>query len=338
MSGLISGFSISFLYRQWIKSAGLVLLLATSAVRAQVTTPQILATTVAGLPSCLDYCFVGVCFWLRCTPFGCTTETTLRIKHNNPDIVASVYDNAGQNPWVEMLPISQAANLTLLAQMGPLASGGRSTGKRSTHEDLLFKEAELMGSPAQLINNTIIQAVPYVCPSESTPYFPYFLSETDAFAWRSGLTELVYPATYIPGLREVGLWPIQTWGSVHPRQGFLVSPEEPKMAAVTAQRAADIITRSLQPHVYRKIRSFGLPRHVDTPGPTHEKTDQWQMISPVPGQCSAFGRDPTYAEGRGSAHGDFVFQLWRPYTCCIPDPGAVYLFSVEVPVQCPNLF
>jgi hypothetical protein len=65
--------------------------------------------------------------------------------------------------------------------------------------------------------------------------------------------EMFYAASLIPGLREIGNWPLQTWGGVYPRTGWTTQAEEPKAAAVNAQRAGDIVTRDNQPHIYMQI-------------------------------------------------------------------------------------
>ena len=68
----------------------------------------------------------------------------------------------------------------------------------------------------------------------------------DALAWRQEVPEIFYPASLIPGLRELGQWPLHTWGGVYPRTGWTTQAEEPKAAAINAQRAGDIVTLDLQ--------------------------------------------------------------------------------------------
>jgi hypothetical protein len=68
--------------------------------------------------------------------------------------------------------------------------------------------------------------------------------------WRWHVPEEVYPQTWIPGIREIGHFPLNTWGSTYPRGGTATQADEAKMAAVIAQRSADIVTRKNQPHVY----------------------------------------------------------------------------------------
>lgn len=45
-------------------------LLAVTLPATAITTPQIIASALA--PDCLQYRVVGICYWLLCTPFGCT--------------------------------------------------------------------------------------------------------------------------------------------------------------------------------------------------------------------------------------------------------------------------
>jgi hypothetical protein len=67
---------------------------------------------------------VGVCFWLRCSFFGCRVRTSLKVGHYNPDLVVSVYNELGGNPWVEVrssLGIAQRAAATgLLSALFPV--------------------------------------------------------------------------------------------------------------------------------------------------------------------------------------------------------------------------
>ncbi len=57
------------------------LLMAGSAVpaSASLTTPQLVAS--AACPDCIDYRVVGVCYWLLCTPFGCSVKTSVKVRH-----------------------------------------------------------------------------------------------------------------------------------------------------------------------------------------------------------------------------------------------------------------
>ena len=286
------------------------------------TTARLYEAAVTNL-DCLDYCVVGLCFWLRCAPY-CSVETTLRASHRSPDLVVSTYNNSGENPWIEANILSEAIGGSVASVFG--LSGGHSDTDQAhsnqrgaeTHS-LQFSEADVFGG----IGSTFIQwadgALP-ICEADTDFLRPYFISPVDWYPWREGITELRYPATFVPGLREVG-----TWGPVHPRIGFLIQADEPNACAVIAQRAADITTRRRQPHIYSYA---GGPQ-------TNERTDQWQMVHPDVGRtCGPFGRDPNASQGYGGERGRFAWQLWRRYSCCQDNPGAIFLFHISSEQAC----
>ncbi len=89
---------------------------------------------------------------------------------------------------------------------------------------------------------------------------PYLLSTLDAVMWRSGLPESFYPEALTPGLREIGSTTGgNMWGNVYPRSGFVTQVDDYKAAAVVAQRAADVVTRTGQIHVYQPMTASASP-------------------------------------------------------------------------------
>ena len=244
-----------------------------------ITTPQVIAQTTSAALSCMRWMPVGICFWLRCSLSGCSVETSLKVGHYQPDAVVSSYNELGGNPWVEIrstLGVAQqsAAN-GLLGSLLPVpidSAGNRTEGGQGNkdHRNLVFRETDVIGHPVSSLSS-IVASTGYLCNSQTTSFFPYFLSGLDALSWRMEIPEMFYPASLIPGLREIGTWPLQTWGGVYPRTGWTTQSEEPKAAAINAQRAADIATRTGQPHIYvpitggsRRTRSTILPVSAST--------------------------------------------------------------------------
>lgn len=216
-------------------------------------------------------------------------------------------------------------------------------GEDSTENDIedpLIEDITLPdgGSLTEALTGFLSGTGGYLCRSEAVSFVPYFQSIVDAIAWRVGLTELFYPASFIPGLREIGNWPLNTWGSVHPRVGFTASPEDPKAAAVMAQRAADIVTRFAQPHVYVYLGGGNCGSGCTPPGPVIEndpENSRWQMLTPIPEtSCEVFGVNDTasllsWADFKQiDDTQDYAWNLWRRYRCCWPQSG-VFLFAVE---------
>ena len=308
-------------------------LLPVSGYTGTIATPGIMAQTTAGALSCMQWMPIGTCFWLRCRLSGCSVRTSIKVGHFNPDLVISTYNELGGNPWAEIqatLGLAQRAAATgLLGALLPVpvdSAGNRTEGTSARdHQNLVYRETGAIGHPLSSLSG-LVAGVGLLCPSETTSFVPYFQSGLDALSWRQEVPEIFYPASSIPGLREIGTWPLQTWGGVHPRTGWTIQAEEPTAAAINAQRAGDIVTREAQPHVYIPVTASapsGLK--VWSPGPlveTDNATGTWQMLLPEPeASCEVFGTDDLasltgWGGGRVDSEGDYVWNLWRPYTCC----------------------
>ncbi len=271
-------------------------------------------------PNFLEYRVVGICFWLLCTPFGCTVKTSTKVRHFIPELVVSSYATTGNNSWTEMATLSYPISG---------AEGGGNLITPNTHRDNLprFKNVDGIGHPGGWIATQLASQSGYACASGATAFIPYYLSTLDSLAWRHGIPESFYPEALMPGIREIGRQASgNMWGNVYPRQGFLVQPDDFKAAAVMAQRAGDVITRNWQPHVYLPLT----PAKRDgywPPGPIVENdasTHKWQLLYPqVQPTCAIFPSDPVQ-----SADGGYAWSLWRPYTCCKRE-GHTFLFSID---------
>ena len=299
-----------------------------------VTSAEIIAHGTASLanPTCLSWCFTGVCVWLQCG-FGCSINTSPRYKHNNPDLVVTVYDELGLDPWVEMnawyATFQLSAANTVLGWLTPipLVGGGHQTegGSHPDLEDmsLRFKEASAYGHPMSLLSDFTNGMA--LCPSEADAYFPYFLSGVDAAEWRFGVGEAAFLPWYLPGARTVGLGGFfQQWGAVFPRTGFVNQKDDPKAAAVVAQRVGNIVTGVPGLHIHQPLlgNNFVL---TWLPGELIENvpfTGVWQMIKPLPDPlCYTFGVNDVlsplpWSTGRTTDDNGYAFSLWRRYECC----------------------
>jgi integrating conjugative element protein (TIGR03756 family) len=292
----------------------------TSSSVAALTTTTIATSTLS--PQCLQYRVVGVCYWLYCTITGCTVRTSAKIRHYVPDAVVSSYADTGRNPWHEVMWMSPP---------NASAAGGGDGTTNEDHENNLakFKHADVIGHPAGVVFNRFVSSFGYVCPGAGVPYTPYFLSVLDSLAWRHNVPESLYPEALIPGLREIGsLLTMDLWGAVYPRGGFLHQTDDHKAAAVVAQRAGDIVTRRVQPHVYRPlIARAGMgywPAGRLIEGDA--STGRWQELTPtLSPTCTVF---PHLRPLRQAHQGDYAWALWRPYRCC-ERRGQVLLGSID---------
>lgn len=381
---------------------------------------------------CLDYCIVGVCFWLTCGLTGCQVVTTPKVRHRWPDLVVQTNPQPGDMAWTELrdtlgaAAYSGASAITLALSGIPAGGGDMVTDTEHRSDAVRYSDASVIGSPMALITRSAVsmedlhdtlssmtvldrdqqglndQPDPSseiaaeldltasidaiagsldsvssllsdtlgmgFCPSQATPFLPYFLSELDAVGWRTGIPDKYAPQSFIPGATAIGNWPLNTWGSVFPRTGFVIQNDPVKLSAVIAQRAIDITTDGAAPHVYipfgysghREV-TFGdygqgeveclidggrwssdaegnescTPRRsVQWLPRADAATDRWQMVSPTTGQCERFGSaDPRWSAGRISQDGRYAWNYWRQYECCLEGPG-VFLSSISTPAVC----
>lgn len=404
---------------------------------------------------CLDYCIIGLCFWLTCGLTGCSVVTTPKVKHRWPDLVVQANAQPGDMAWTELretlgtASYTGASALTMALAGAPAGGGDLVTDTAQRSDGVRYHDTSVIGSPMALITRSAVSAAelrttltalanqeegylsgitppsptavaaavsPEIatalnaassvadiantvnsfvttleglqtlselgsagigfgfdigsafCPSQARPFLPYYLSELDVIGWRMGIPDRFAPESLIPGATAIGNWPLNTWGSVYPRTGFVTQTDPTKAAAVAAQRAIDITTSPAAPHVYipfgysgeREV-TFG-QRGLDqtecllgggrweidgeNDGNCHPRrsvqwlpasnaaTDVWQMVSPVTGQCDHFGSaDPSWSHGKQSTDHRYAWNYWRQYQCCLEGPGA-FLYSISIPSVC----
>lgn len=287
---------------------------ASESGQSSLNTASIMASSAS--TSCLDYKVVGTCFWLFCTKFGCKIRTSTKIKHYIPEVVVSSYNHQAQNPWVEMNFLSNGVK------------GGDYQSPHKDYTQATFKNVDVIGHPQGAISQ-MLNSTGYYCKSQTTPFVPYYLSGLDFLAWRFGVPEMVYPEALIPGMREIRANG-DTWGNIYPRAGTVTQVHDYKASAVTANRVADVVTNTFQPHVYIPIAKKDNQSNGEWfPPPVKEgdaKTHKWQQLHPVTSQsCAIFPDNPP---SMLSENGSYAWALWRPYKCC-KKRGQTFLYSID---------
>jgi hypothetical protein len=206
------------------------------------------------------------------------------------------------------------------------------------------------------------------CRRDSDTFKPYFLSGLDVIGWRMRIPEMVFPKTYgIPLVKNpsggfsnqlasqsdhVGLFGGTTrvfgldvpdwnyWGPIYPRAGGLLQSDTTKARAVAASRAAHLVTRTGQPHIYwpLTVKDKGDDWRYEDPmnkfDPQDERTGKWQLLdtgerNSSEHSCLRFGDgdSPTnsYASQAYSEESRFLYNMWRQTTCCEdPNPSNGY--------------
>ncbi|MHB0818460.1 TIGR03756 family integrating conjugative element protein [Stutzerimonas stutzeri] len=268
---------------------------------------------------CLEYKVVGICFWLFCTNWGCDVKTSVKVRHFIPELVVSSYANTGDNPWEDVASMSSPTSMS---------QGGGNDHAARGRSSLRFKNADAIGHPGGYVLTQFASSSGYVCESGATAYMPYHLSTLDPLAWRHSVPESLYPEAITPGEREVG-----SWGHLYPRAGWINQTNDYKAAAVVAQRSADLVTQTGQPHVYNPLTiqesdGYWPPGEIEEGDIT---THKWQALWPVlDDTCAVFpnGGPMENFSDRQAEDGGYAWAFWRPYSCCERE-GQIFLGSVD---------
>lgn len=314
-----------------------LLLIVSAYADNTINSAEVIQNTLKGLPNCLHYKIIGVCFWLRCDFWGCSIEVTPKVDHYLPDAVVSAYTQPTNNPWwfaqhVEDPGFYKIAKVTFKKITHFELGSGDAHDNSQLDLNNKFHEVDIIGNPTL----SVISRVGVLLPSAASAYHPYYSSLLDAYAWRFPAAERYYPGSLTPGLDEIGTFLLHDWGPLYPRTGYVNQPNDAKAAAVDAMRASTIVGRTAQPHVYNPLSNDCGAHCTIYPIKINSKDAQFQMIYPkAEDQCVVFGGsditslDPWESDAATQGHDRYIWVLWRHYRGCIPDGGARYLGSVD---------
>ncbi len=309
----------------------LMLFSPTVVMASSINSATLTTDTLAALPSCLHYKVVGVCYWLICG-VGCSVNTTPKIDHYLPDVVATVYPTYKSDPWFLVNHTIDVADhlagnaVYKILNHGMQIKGGAMNSAGSNDSNIKLREVDIIGNPAL----SALHAH-YLLRGQATPMMPYYQSQLDADEWRSGLLEQLYWQSWVPG-NDVGTFLVNEWGSTYPRQGFLMQANVGKASAVYAVRGANIATTASYDHVSMDLASKHCPDEgCTTAGPILSDTPktEWQMVLPNPQTvCHAkidYTANPAWTVHQPDSQ-TYSWIVWREYRGCIQGKG-VYLGS-----------
>ena len=292
-----------------------------------ITTATLIRATAQALPHCLHYRVKGACYWWVNDGFLGHPAVTPKLAHYIPDVVVSVFDRAGDNPWLEAHyfydKMAFRTAKTLIHQLHGLPlDGGRHSLNTAHDTQVRFKEVTIIGNPAAQLRLGYATIAP-----NATPFVPYFHSLLDVISWRFGV-EMLYPASWLPNAHPIGkLAQGFSWGNVYPRDGFVVASNDYQAAAIIAERAADIVTKRYQPHVYHFLKNYCGPHCSASPVKENDPPIRWQRIYPQEShRCEVFGTSRDAGDHLSQkTDGRYVWIVWRYYSGCVPIKGAQYL-------------
>ena len=116
---------------------------------ADINSATITADTLEALPSCVHYEVRGLCYWANYN----SVNTTPYIEQYLPDVVVTVFNKPGDNPWLEINDTldqaGQVAESQIVSSLTDLKTGYGQHSFADIHEqNIFFKEADVIGNPA----------------------------------------------------------------------------------------------------------------------------------------------------------------------------------------------
>jgi len=276
---------------------------------------------------------IGACFWWKMTWHGPSFYPTLELDEYLPDLVVTVYNGAGNDPWFEANGTIDkightAGNAVVHALTGfPLTNGNNNTAPGgSSYSSIRTKSVDVIGNPLMFLN------IPFLhLKSDTTGFLPYFQSDLDALA-RSGAPEASEPGTLNPFDHFIGSNFLNHWGYEFPRSMLVDVDNDYKASVMVAQHAADIVTNHNLLHVVHSTAdscgiNCAVSNVIEEQNETHEI---WQEVYPLdrhihPGQSDAGQLTSLGKNDEAAGHGNYVFVVWRHYRGCVQ--GDNYLFS-----------
>lgn len=289
------------------------------------STPQIAVRVLKKLTKNSHLRVIGSCIWLernfppKLTPGPAVSQFV-------PDLIVTVSNNPGENPWVEanVLYENKAALTTYKSAFKaalnlPLGFGDGSGQLALQHlnEDRT-RVVSVIGSPSAIYQMKGITHKP-----ETTFMKLYYSSLADAVNERTELGEMAYMATHPLLLinHDIGS-SSYFWGHELPRLMRVTQPSRYRASVVAAMHAADIVTNEGMHLKVPTTNSCG-PHCVvaNVVFDPHQKQVIWQEVYPnnrniIPGDPTDEGIDD---ERKGN--GNYVFVVWRKYKGCVTQRG-----------------
>jgi hypothetical protein len=191
---------------------------------------------------------------------------------------------------------TSAANGMLSAMVPVESAGNRTEGSPDgeDHKNLIFRETDAIGHPLSTLSG-VVSGTGYLCESQTTAFFPYLQSALDAFVWCNGIPEMFYPASLILGLREIGSWPLQTWGGVYPRTGWTIQAEVERKQRSKSELALEMV---------RQQKALGL---------------RYAWV----GADGGYGKEPAFLRGLEAMGEVFVVDIHKDQQIYLEDPRPI---------------
>ena len=290
-------------------------------------------------PHYMNFKIIGVCTWLHWSIFGPYPVPTPEVDEYLPDLVVSVYNQSGDNPWFEARnsidTVSQSIGSAAIKQATGFGLSGGTDSNQSGQEHAdgeVAKYVDVIGAPMNAIK------IPFVMlRRDTTAFVPYYQSATDTLGLL-GLAEKFQHETYLLG-HYIGQGFSDHWAYEFPRDMSVDNNNDFKASLAIALHAVDIVTNKNTGHtVISTNDSCGTNCAVSNViEEQHDDHEKWQEVYPLnrqvhPGESDKNSKTPIGQEDAKSGNGNYVFVVWRHYRGCIQSPGGhLIVKTVTVP-------
>ena len=281
---------------------------------------------------------IGVCLWVDWSWAGPSFETTLELDEYQPDLVVSVFDKPGDNPWTEardfLDPVSHAGGSAAVgAAFGTnLGYGSNNATPQVNDQTIHTYVVDVVGDPFDYLN------LPWTLRSDTKGYLPYYSSDLDAASDRMGLAEAFQLNTYDPFSYYIGPSMFANWGYLYPRVMTLNQPNNYKGSILAGLHGAAIVTNSNYLHIVHSTSdSCGTNCAVaNVNASLNGENEIWEEVYPYDkkiklGDMGVESLTPVGTQDNQAGNGNYVFQIWRHYRGCIQGDGSLVYATVPVP-------
>ncbi len=124
---------------------------------ARYNTAELINRTLSAMPSCLNYCLLGIELRMRVTLTGVRFYLVPRVRHYMASMHVMAFDEPTREPYREWAGIMGTVQKFMLDRLANLLtvveSGGRRTryAQHGRHQATRFKETALMGHPVAIV-------------------------------------------------------------------------------------------------------------------------------------------------------------------------------------------
>lgn len=286
------------------------------------------------------YRVIGTCFWRECSWHGCSFPLTLELDEYLPDLVVTVYNGEGNDPWVEARtlldrPSHAIGNRLITGATGfELQNGSSSAFNKVAHYDSLrTKSVDVIGNPFTLLHFPFLNL-----RVDALPLTPYYQSDLDV-PGRLGIAEIVRMETWAP-IDPIGNSAFNHWSYEFPRSMSVNVDNDYKASVIAALHATDIVTNQNTLHVTKSTSdSCGINCAVSNVIEEQKENHAiWEEVYPHdrhihPGEEDSLNPQSLGADDEAIGHGNYVFVVWRHYRGCVQVDKKATLLMATVTVH-----